>query len=32
MEWHYLPMTESQYLQAVQETEQTCATSFASHS
>ena len=26
MEWHYLPMTESQYLQAVQEIEQTCET------
>jgi transketolase len=31
MEWHYLPMTESQYLQAAQETEQTCAPSFVSH-
>src|SRR5271157_1812970 len=24
LEWHYLPMTEAQYLQAVQEVEQTC--------
>jgi transketolase len=27
MEWHYLPMTEPQYLQAVQETDAACATS-----
>ena len=26
LEWHYLPMTEAQYLQAVQEIEQTCET------
>jgi transketolase len=26
MEWHYLPMTESQYLEAVQEIDQTCET------
>ena len=26
MEWHYLPMTETQYLQAVQEIEQACET------
>jgi transketolase len=32
MEWHYLPMTEPQYLQAVQEIERACATSSASHS
>lgn len=32
MEWHYLPMTEAQYLQAIQETERACATSSASHS
>jgi transketolase len=29
MEWHYLPMTESQYLQAVQEIEQKCGTPYA---
>jgi transketolase len=32
MEWHYLPMSEPQYLQAVQEIERVCATSSASHS
>jgi transketolase len=32
LEWHYLPMTEAQYLQAVEETERACATSSASHS
>ena len=32
MEWHYLPMTAQQYEQARAEVEQTCATSFASHS
>jgi transketolase len=32
MEWHYLPLTEPLYLQAVRETEQTCAMSSASHS
>jgi transketolase len=32
MEWHYLPMTAQQYEQARAEGEQTCATSFASHS
>jgi transketolase len=32
MDSHYLPLTESQYLQAVQETEGACAKSFASHS
>jgi transketolase len=32
VEWHYLPLTESQYLQAVQEIERACATSSASHS
>jgi transketolase len=26
MEWHYLPMTESQYLEAVEEIEQKCGT------
>ena len=26
MEWHYLPMTEAQYRQAVQEIEEACAT------
>ena len=26
MEWHYLPMTESEYLQAVQEIEERCVT------
>ncbi len=32
MEWHYLPMTESQYLQAVEEVERACAVSSASRS
>jgi transketolase len=32
MEWHYLPLTEPLYIQAVQETERVCATSSASHS
>jgi transketolase len=32
MEWHYLPLTEALYLQAVRETEQSCAMSSASHS
>ena len=32
MEWHYLPMTAEQYAQARAEVEQTCVTSFASHS
>lgn len=32
MEWHYLPMTAQLYEQARAEGEQTCATSFASHS
>jgi transketolase len=32
MEWHYLPLTESQYIQAVRETEGACATSSASRS
>ncbi len=32
MEWHYLPMSQSQYLQAIQETEQACVTSSAGHS
>ncbi len=32
MEWHYLPMTESQYLAAVEETERACVTSSASRS
>jgi transketolase len=32
MEWHYLPMDESQYQQAVQEIEHECATSSASPS
>jgi transketolase len=32
MEWHYLPLTEPLYLQAVRETEQSCAMSSASHS
>jgi transketolase len=32
MEWHYLPLTEPLYLQAVRETERECATSSASHS
>ena len=26
MEWHYLPMTETQYLKAVEEIEQACET------
>ena len=26
MEWHYLPMTEAQYRQAVQEIEEACET------
>jgi transketolase len=30
MEWHYLPLTEPLYLQAVRETERSCATSSAS--
>jgi transketolase len=30
MEWHYLPLTELLYLQAVRETERSCATSSAS--
>lgn len=30
MEWHYLPMTEAQYRQAVQEIEGACATFSAS--
>ena len=29
MEWHYLPMTEDQYRQAVQEITEACATSSA---
>jgi transketolase len=29
LEWHYLPMTEREYLQAVQEVEQICETSSA---
>lgn len=32
MEWHYLPLTETQYLQAVREIKRACATSSASHS
>jgi transketolase len=32
MEWHYLPMTEAQYLQAIRESEPACATSSASRS
>ena len=32
MEWHYLPLDESLYRQAVQEIEQACATSSASRS
>jgi transketolase len=32
MEWHYLPLSETQYIQAVREIERTCATSSASHS
>ncbi len=31
MEWHYLPMTEAQYRQAVQEIEEACATLSARH-
>jgi transketolase len=31
MEWHYLPMSEAQYRQAVQELEQACATLSAGH-
>jgi transketolase len=30
MEWHYLPLTEAQYRQAVEEIERACATSSAS--
>ena len=29
MEWHYLPLSEAQYLQAIEETEQACGTSSA---
>jgi transketolase len=29
MEWHYLPMNQSQYMQAVQEIEQKCGTPYA---
>jgi transketolase len=32
MEWHYLPLTESQYRQAVQEIERACVASSARHS
>jgi transketolase len=32
MEWHYLPMDEGQYQQAIREIEKTCATSSASPS
>ena len=32
MEWHYLPLTEALYSQAVEEIERTCAMSFASRS
>ena len=32
MEWHYLPMSESQYEQAVADVEQACERSSASHS
>ncbi len=32
MEWHYLPLTEAQYLQAVEEIGRTCAMSSASRS
>ena len=32
MEWHYLPLTEPQYLQAVEEIERACATPSASPS
>ncbi len=31
LEWHYLPMNEAQYRQAVQEIEQACATRSAGH-
>jgi len=31
MEWHYLPMTEANYRQAVQEIEEACATHSARH-
>jgi transketolase len=31
MEWHYLPMTEAQYRQAVQEIEEACVTLSARH-
>ena len=31
MEWHYLPMSEAQYRQAVQEIEEECATLSAKH-
>jgi transketolase len=31
-EWHYLPLSQSQYEQAVRETERACATSSVSHS
>jgi transketolase len=30
MEWHYLPLTEPQYLLAIEEIERACATSSAS--
>ena len=32
MEWHYLPMDEAQYLQAVREADRACATSSATRS
>jgi transketolase len=32
MEWHYLPLSEPQYLEAIRESERKCATSSASHS
>ena len=32
MEWHYLPLSEPQYLEALRESERKCATSSASHS
>ena len=32
MEWHYLPMTEAQYKQAVSEVDERCAMSSAAHS
>jgi transketolase len=32
VEWHYLPMTEPQYLQAIEEVERACARSSASRS